>query len=84
MIFTIKKNNGKRPSVEFNLIPKLDIGFILQLIAVLTSWALHESVIRSLIAYLFGTIYLVSWLLFGDAATKEGFQFIVEYYKSMF
>ena len=85
MIFTINKTeNSVRPTIEYNLIPKMNIAFIFQIIAVLSSWALHESIIRSIFAYIFGFIYLLCWAIFGDSATKEGMEFIIEYYKSMF
>ena len=67
---------------KFNLIPRFNIHLIFQLIALLTSWALHESLIRSFFAFIFGFIYLVAWIFFGDAATKEGLDFIIEYYRT--
>lgn len=83
MITYNKDEEGKR-NVSINLIPRLNFTLLLQLVAVLTSWALHESVIRSFVAFLFGGLYLVAWILFGDSATKEGMDYIIEYYRTSF
>ena len=65
--------------VKYTL-PGFNFSIIINIVALLSSWALHESMFRSLIAFIFGWIYLIGWVVFGDSATKEGLEYISEYY----
>jgi hypothetical protein len=79
-----RKNELGKTNISINPIPRFNISLIFQIVAVLSSWALHESVLRSLIAFLFGFLYLIAWAIFGDSATKEGIDFIINYYRTSF
>ena len=80
----INKTDSGGHKVSLDLIPRLNIGLIFQILALMSSWALHESIVRSFLAFIFGFLYLVAWVLFGDSATKEGVIFAIDYWKQAF
>lgn len=80
----IKTDSEGKRTVNINLIPKLNFALIFQIAAMLSSWALHESIIRSLLAFIFGFWYLLAWAIWGDSATGDGIRYIIEYWTNLF
>lgn len=79
----INKDDSGKVNYSINLMPKLNIHLVLQIAALMMSWALHESVLRSLVAFIFGLFYIVLWAVFGDSATAEGVQCVVNYWSNI-
>lgn len=84
IMIRIKTNSEGKRNISINLIPRLNISLIFQLLAMLSSWALHESVLRSILAFFFGGWYLLAWAIWGDSATGDGIRYIIDYWVNLF